>query len=546
MTEDAKQKANAGFQAIMKRRTFLGAAIGAGVAGGLLARGGAAWASETRGGVLNQLLPWEPNSLSLLSTADSAIASVTPKIVEGLIDFDLDMNPLPALATEWAVSEDGLTYTFKLRENVKWHDGEAFVADDVVTSIRILSQHNPRGRVTFANMTSVEAVDPLTVRLTLAQPVPYLLTALMAEQSPIVPSHLYDAEANPAENPANNAPVGTGPFRFVEWQRGSYIRLVRNDEYWDEGLPHLTEVYMKVVPDLGARSAAFETGQVNLGGDSPLALAEIKRFEELDAFTVERRGYSYSPSVISLFFNLERDNLKDVRVRQAIAHVIDPKIVLDLCWLGYGFVAPSPISPELTTFFSPDVTTYPLDEDKARSLLSEAGFGEGGQTLTLDLVFSTAQTPDLATGNYIRQALAKIGINVNLQSHDQPAFTRRVFTDRDFDLMLAGYNNGADPTIGVQRAYWSKTFQPGVPYSNGSAYSNPRVDELLEAAAVEPDLEKRKAMFLEFQQIITRDLPGLPLVSKQSVTIVADNVRDHTVSACGPKGNFARAYVSES
>jgi peptide/nickel transport system substrate-binding protein len=170
-----------------------------------------------QGGSISINVGSEPTALLSATNTGSAI-SIGPKIVEGLLTYDLDFTPRPQLATEWSVSDDGLTYTFKLREGVKWHDGEDFDADDVVFSILALKQVHPRGRGTLANVTEVKALGSHEVQVTLSDPAPYLLKALAALESPILPQHIFDGTDIPA-NPALNAPIGTGPFVFKEWIR---------------------------------------------------------------------------------------------------------------------------------------------------------------------------------------------------------------------------------------------------------------------------------------------------------------------------------------
>jgi peptide/nickel transport system substrate-binding protein len=174
----------------------------------------------------------EPPALIQVSQSAGATYFIGGKINESLLTYDKDFNPRPLLATRWTVSPDGRVYRFSLREGVKWHDGEDFTAADVAFSILALKQYHPRGRATFASVELVNAVGPHEVELQLSKPAPYLLWAFASFESPIVPRHLYEG-TSVAANPCNIAPVGTGPFRFVEWARGSHVRVVRNEAYWD-------------------------------------------------------------------------------------------------------------------------------------------------------------------------------------------------------------------------------------------------------------------------------------------------------------------------
>jgi len=176
----------------------------------------------------------EPTTLVALTNCADRTMLVSAKVTEGLLSYDFDLAPLPQLATGWSVSGDGLRLTFELRQGVRWHDGHPFTSADVAFSIRVLKEIHPRGRATFAALAEVQTPDPHTAIFVLSKPAPFILSALAACESPIVPKHLYDG-ADPATN--GNAPIGTGPFLFKEWVRGSHIVYERNPDYWDAPKP---------------------------------------------------------------------------------------------------------------------------------------------------------------------------------------------------------------------------------------------------------------------------------------------------------------------
>jgi peptide/nickel transport system substrate-binding protein len=180
-------------------------------------------AEPRRGGRLNYVIRPEPTTLVCFNTTEGPAIQASPKVVEGLLTYDFDLNPKPQLATSLSISEDGLQYRFDLRRNVSWHDGQPFTAADVVFSFNLLKSAHPSGRTTFSNLQDAEAVDDHTVLLTLSRPAPYLLYALAAGESPMVPKHIYDGKGDPLLNPNNRAPIGTGPFVFKEWVLGSYV-----------------------------------------------------------------------------------------------------------------------------------------------------------------------------------------------------------------------------------------------------------------------------------------------------------------------------------
>jgi peptide/nickel transport system substrate-binding protein len=526
------------------RRSFLLSSVALGVT---MATRLPALAEPVRGGTAVLLLSAEPPVLTTIAHTAFNSVYVSPKTTEGLLTYDFDLNPEPLLAREWAISDDGLRYTFKLRDGVKWHDGQPFTSADVAFSIKTIKEVHPRGRNTFLNLVDVETPDALTAILTLSKPAPYLITALASSETPIVPRHIYEG-TKVAENPANLAPIGTGPFRFKEWVRGSHIVYERNPEYWDQPRPYLDQLIVRFIPDAAARSIAIETGEIDLAPSTPVPLSDLERFKTLPNLAFDTRGYQYSNGVSRIEFNLERPFFKDVRVRRAFAHVIDRKVIRNTINYGYGEPISGPINPNLTKWYVADLKTYPIDLAAAEKLLDEAGYPRGSDgiraRINLDYVPSGESYPRGC--EYIRQALAKVGIDATVRSQDFATYTKRIYTDRDFDFAFEGMSNLFDPTVGVQRLYWSKNFKPGVPFSNGSAYSNPKVDALLEAAAIEVDATRRVQQWREIQQILVEDLPAIDIVSQPELTIYNKRVADHTVGGEGVSGSLAYAHVAAS
>ncbi|ASW10602.1 ABC transporter substrate-binding protein [Rhizobium sp. 11515TR] len=524
------------------RRSFL---LSSAALGAIAVTGTTVHAAPSRGGTATLLLSAEPPVLTTIAHTAFNSVYVSPKVTEGLLTYDFDLNPQPLLAKQWSVSDDGLRYTFKLRDGVRWHDGKPFTADDVVFSIKTLKDVHPRGRNTFLNLVEIETPDLLTAILVLSKPAPYLITALAASESPIVPRHLYEG-TKVAENLVNLAPVGTGPFKFKEWIRGSHIVYERNPDYWDQPRPYLDQLIVRFIPDAAARSIAIETGEIDLAPSTPVPLSDLDRLKGVASLAFETRGYQYSNGVSRIEFNLERPVFKDVRVRRAFAHVIDRKVIRNTINYGYGEPIPGPINPNLAKWFVADLKTYPIDLAAAEKLLDEAGHprGSDGVRLRLNLDYVPSGEPYSRGSEYIRQALAKVGVEVTVRAQDFATYTKRIYTDRDFDFAYEGMSNLFDPTVGVQRLYWSKNFKPGVPFSNGSAYSNPKVDALLEAAAIEVDPQKRVEQWREIQEILVEDLPALDIVSQPELTIYNERIADHTLGGEGIAGSLAYAYIA--
>lgn len=526
---------------------------GVGVLAGLQASGvlssidviGKAFAEDAKKTLRVTIVP-EPPILNAAFNTAIMVQQISTKMLDGLLAYDKNFEPLPALATEWKVAGDGLSIQFKLRPNVKWHDGSPFTSADVKYSIEeILKKHHPRGRATFANVSTVETPDPLTAIIKFSKPSPYVMAALSASESPILPKHLYEGNDPPA-NKFNNAPIGTGPYKFVEWQRGSYITLARNPDYWVKGKPAVESLIVRFIPDAGARAVAFETGELDVGGTDPINLADLERIKTLPNLAVTTEGYAMCGAMYYFEFNMRDPQFKDVRVRQAIAHAINRDFVAKNVWFGYGSAATGPISQKLAKFYTADVPKYPYDKKKAEALLDAAGYPRkaGGVRFKITHDPSTYSEQYRRFAEYFKQAMRMIGIEVDLQNSDAATFQRRIWTENVYQTASYGIFNMPDPTIGVQRMYWSKNIRKGVPYSNGSGYSSPEMDALLEAGQNEIDVAKRREIFNKMQVLAMTDLSIIPIINVDYTTVYNKRVKGLTEDLEGVFGTFANIALA--
>lgn len=517
----------------IKHSTILAAAAGlSGHASGLFAA-----TDGTQTLVVSQFP--EPTVLTNALTTDGTIYTVTSKLFDGLLSYDTQRQPVPRLATDWHVSADGLVYTFNLRAGVTWHDGQPFSADDVAFSLQnIWRKFNSRGITTFAPVSKVETPAPLQVVITLSTPAPYLLSALSSTDAQVLPKHLYDT-GNPLTNPYNIKPIGTGPFKFERWDRGVSINLVKNEQYWDKGKPHLDNLIFRIIPDLTAASAALETQAVQLAS---VALSNVKRLRNVPQLQVSEISAPYSPGLVGFEFNLEKPVFQDARVRQAFAHAVDRDFIVKNIYFGFAKSAYSAIPSSMSDFYDDTVPRYPFDLAKAEALLEEAGLKKGADGVRLTVYNDPNPANEtLQIAHYLRSNLAKIGVKLVIRSQDFPEYVNRVYTRRDFDTTLISATAGPDPVMGTQRFYQSSNFKPGIAFSNGARYANPRVDELLAQGQGEVDPVKRKALYAEFQQIVLTDLPKIPLVSPTVVVVTQKQLMDFFNSSEALYGNFADA-----
>lgn len=195
-----------------------------------------AWAQKAGGTLVQITQPEPPNLAPYISTA-GPISQVTAKVFDGLLEYGFDLKPKASLAESWSVSADGKTISFKLRSDVKFHDGKPFTSADVqFTVMEVLKKNHPRGIATFRDVTAVDTPDATTAIFKLANPAPYLMKALASSESPMLPKHVY-GQGDIKTHPNANQPIGSGPFKFVEWRRGELVRLDKNPDYWRKGMP---------------------------------------------------------------------------------------------------------------------------------------------------------------------------------------------------------------------------------------------------------------------------------------------------------------------
>jgi len=478
-----------------------------------------------RGGALVIALSDDPGHFNPGITTGFNVHAVTGSMFNGLVELDDNANPHPDLAQWWEVSDDSTQYTFHLADGVRWHDGEPMTSADVkFTFENILLNYHSRTKGGLSSiLESIDTPDDATVVFNFTQPYAALLQRLNSTEAPILPKHIYEGVDDVQTADANLTPVGTGPFKLESYDIDNEITLVRNDDYFKEGLPYLDRVVFRVIPDQNTQVLALEEGEVDYIWRVPGG--EIERLSGDGSITLHNinSGPGGGFCIPTLTFNSEREVFSDLRVRQAIAHAVNREQILAQVIFGQGRVATGPINSQMAFAYTDDVTSYPYDVDRANALLDEAGYASDGTRFSIDLlVFSFGVFPKYA--EVMRQNLAEVGIDVEVMPLDRSAFIPKVFTERDFDTNIISYCNNTDPSIGVARMYISSNIGD-IPFSNGAAYVNPQIDELFDAAASTPDVARRGELYGEIQKILTAELPYLWLVETQFTAGSGANVR---------------------
>ena len=327
---------------------------------GALALGATSWSAKAladsphRGGILTTQLNGEQRILNPSIRASTGVYIITSKIVEPLFDLDATGKPSAVLATSWDATPDGKTFTFKLREGVQWHDGKPFTSADVqYTAMEMWKKYLNYGTQLQQYLEAVDTPDAHKVVFRYSRPMPSdLLLRALCDLGYVAPRHVFEG-TNVLENPANTAPIGTGPFKFVRYERGQYVIAERNANYWRKEFPYLDRIVWRFITDKAAATAALETGEVLTSEYNALSLADLDRLKTDKRFTVSNRGLEANAFNNTLEFNCRRKELSDVRVRRAIAHAIDVPFFIENLIYGQGKPATGPI-PSSSTAFYPD------------------------------------------------------------------------------------------------------------------------------------------------------------------------------------------------
>lgn len=497
-----------------------------------------AWGKTPQsGGTINVAIQPEPPGLMLGLIQNAPTQRVAGNIYEGLLRYSTDLKPQPQLAKSWDISDDGMTYTFHLHDGVKWHDGQPFSAEDVVFSADVfLRETNPRTRMILEHVKSIQAPDPQTVVFQLKAPFSPFIQAFEVGTMPMVPKHIYEG-TDFRTNPANNTPIGTGPFKFVKWDRGSVIQLAKNEDYYEPGKPYLDAIYWHVIPDAASRAAAYENGTLDVMPAGSVENFDIPRLSSLDNSCITEKGNEYFNPFAMLWLNNREGPTSDARFRQAVMYAMDRNFAKNVLWNGLGNVAQGPFSTKLAAH-DEDIKGYPYDPDKAKSLLDEMGYN-GEPVRLLPMPYGETWT---RWGEAIRQNLEAVGINVETEATDVAGWNQRI-SQWDYDIAFTYLFQYGDPALGIARTYISSNIAKGSPWNNVEGYQNPEVDQLFAEAAGMNDPDQRQALYSQIQHQLYDDVPVAWLMELGFPTIYRCNVHDLISTGIGLSDGFKNAWI---
>ncbi len=485
-------------------------------------------------GTLVAAIGSDPGHLNSAITTNGSVQTAAGLLYNGLLSLDDDLTPRPELAERWDIEDYGARYRFHLRRDVRWHDGVPFTSADVkFTFEELLLKFHSRARASLGPaLLRIDAPDDSTVVFQFRHPYAPLLQQLDVGEAPIMPRHVF-ASTDPLRNPANVAPTGTGPFRFVAYNPNGEIRYRANADYF-RGPPPLDAVVLRIIPDPGTQVMALEAGEVDwlfaVPGPERQRLRADPRIRLIQG-TVNSGG---SNCVMTLGFNLDRPWFRDIRVRRAFAHAFDRQQFLERVLFGEGRVAEAPISSRIGFAHASDLAMPPFDTARSKQLLDAVGWRRVDDEVRTahDVPGIADGTPfvigfkgmpsQMVYGDLLRAQLRAIGIELRLEPLDPAVFAHAVFTARDFDTAIAAYCNGTDPEIGVRRQLVSSNIGP-IPFSNMAGYRNPVMDSLFERAGAALAVEDRRGFYRQIQEIAIEDQPYVWLV--ETIDTRAHSVR---------------------
>ncbi|MBW2617936.1 MAG: hypothetical protein JRC92_03560 [Deltaproteobacteria bacterium] len=487
------------------------------------------------GGTLVIGLSQDLEYLDFHKTASSIPASIGQLVTNCLIEPDRFNNMKPALAESWDILEDGRVYVFHLRKGVKFHNGREFTADDVVFNIKRIQDPKTGASMAsmFADVVSVEAIDKYTVRFNLkdrsgTHPASHGGTQYRA---PMLAKECIN------EDGSITHPIGTGPFEFVEWNVHDYLKFKKFDDYWEEGLPYVDEIICPIVPDQTIRLVALKVGDIDWASFLPpdVIAPIIDNPPKGVVYSLEGPGY-----LAGFHFNTSRPPLDDARVRRAIAHcIIREEHVIPWSY-GYGLIINQPFMP--SSFWYCDVPTLERDIDKAKALLAEAGYPDG---IDITITYGKEYEEIKGCSELLEQQVKPAGIRLRMEPMAWTAYVAKV-SAQEYDLFCTGWNPVADPSL-----IYNPWYLPDGSYNKFIGdYSNPKVTELLLAAAAEPDNDKRKALYTEALTIVlTQDVPNIWLssgvIAQGWRTYVKGYVQPLHDSFVWSEGGFKRTWLDK-
>lgn len=477
--------------------------------------------------------------LNPVLSSDSASNDIVALVYNGLVKYDKDIKLVGDLAKSWDLAQGGLEITFHLRENVRWHDGKPFTADDVLFTYQKLT--DPKVRTPFSSdfedVRSVEVLNPLTVRVRYKK---VFAPSLASWGIGMLPKHVF-AEGDLNTHPANRKPIGTGPYRFKEWKTDQYIVLEANPDYF-EGRPFLDRYIYRIIPDASVQFLEMRNQSIDSLSLTP------DQFKAYDSIFEHHARYRFpSFKYIYFGFNLKHELFKDRRVREALAYALDRQTMVDGIVLGLGqpITGPFPVS---SWAYNSAMKPVPYDLEKAKALLAESGWKpnaagklmKDGKPFAFTLMTNQGNKVRELCAVVIQEQLKKVGIDVTIRIMEWSTFIHQYIDKKNFEAIVMGWQLGRDPD---NYAMWHSSQQKEGQY-NFCGYENPQVDTWLTQARSTFKLEERKALYHKIHAQIAQDYPYIFLYCPEDLLAVHKRFQGVEVAPAGIGWNFREWWVA--
>lgn len=446
-------------------------------------------------------IPTDPDGFHPHQSVAAASAEIAFNIFEGLVKAAPDGSIIPALATDWEISSDGLQYTFTLREGVKFHNGRALTAADVVYCLKRLI--DPEITAKARDYTGVVSIKNRgnKVIITLSKRDAAFLALLTEFGASIYPPE--------AEEMLSTQPIGTGPFVLTNWEPNNQLTLTKFEQYWQPELPKLNEIVLKIIPEPATAVNGLRTGHVDLVPRlEPDYLHQVINEQNLKIID------SPMNLVQLLAINNARPPFDDIRVRQALNYAIDrEKIIQGVAW-GRGNALGSNLSPAMDAWYKDLTGLYPYDPDRARQLLAEAGYPQGfSATLHLPAPYPLHR----GAGEIIADQLVEVGIKLDIQVIEWGTWLEQIYTNREFELTVVGFTGKLDPHTVLNR-YLSTSSR------NFGNFNSPEYDELLVKGLEESDPDRRLEIYRQLQTILAEEASNVYIMDPSQLAVMNNKI----------------------
>lgn len=458
-------------------------------------------------------LTYGSNDYNRINPALDEHGEVHKLIFSGLTKHDENNKVVPDLAQSWSYDESNYTYTFKLKENVAWHDGKEFTAEDVKFTIDTIkeSKNNSEISSNYQDVKNVEVVDKYTVNITLINHNVAILDYL---STGIIPKHLL--EGKDIQNDSfNKKPIGTGAYKLSDWKDGQYIRLTANSEYY-ENIPKIDEVVFKIIPDDKAKAMQLRSGEIDIAQIDPKDASMFDNDKEFTKYNFKTSDYR------GVMYNFNKPLFKENKeVIKALSYSVDRKAIINSVLMGMGEAAYSPL--QFSEYNNENIEKYEYNPQKSKQILEDAGwklndkgiYQKGNQKLEFNITCFDGDQVRIDMATIVSQNFKEIGVNakVDIQSDIDWA---------NLDTFLIGWGSPFDPDDHTYKVFHSSQVESGM---NLNGYSNFKVDEALQKARSTDNNEDRIKYYKEFQDAMGDDLPFTFLAYIDSIYVSKANIK---------------------